>query len=169
MIKKIEHALDSFEDFVMILFMAIAITLTFTQVVLRYVFNAPLFWAEEVVLYSIICMSFIGISYGIKHHSHIAVEVLRAFLPDTLERQVYGLQLVIGIVFSITLLVLGTDLVTTTFNRGQLSPALRLPIASIYLVIPVAGACATFRYFIELVRLLRGERQEEAEENLNMM
>ena len=65
MFDKIDKALSRLEDGSMIFLMALAICLTFVQVVMRYVFNAPIYWAEEVVLYAIIVMSFVGISIGI--------------------------------------------------------------------------------------------------------
>lgn len=62
--------------------MALAISLTFLQVVMRYVFDAPIYWTEEVVLYAIIVVSFVGISIGIRLGSHISVDLLDAFVPE---------------------------------------------------------------------------------------
>ena len=169
MIKKIECMLDKFEDFSMMLLMAVAITLTFTQVVMRYVFNAPLFWAEEVVLYSIICMSFVGISYGIKHQNHISVEVLKAFTPLRFQWHIGVVQSIVGLIFSLILLYLGWKLVSVTADRGQLSSALRIPIALIYLSIPISGASATFRYLHQLMTVSKEIDEAPDGEPLNMI
>jgi len=169
MINKLEQILDGFEDLSMMVFMSVAITLTFSQVIMRYAFNAPLFWAEEVVLYSIICMSFIGISYGIKHQSHIAVEVLNAFMPNKYQKHLSIAQGLIGIVFSLVLLYLGWKLVSVTFSRGQLSSALRIPIAWVYLAIPIAGASATFRYARQINNVVKRTDVSSQDEPVNMM
>ncbi len=166
--KKIESAFDKIEGFLLINFMAIAITLTFVQVVLRYGFNAPLYWVEEVVLYSIICMSFIGISYGVKYQIHISVEVLKALIPAKFSRPLAVTTSILGLVFGLTLLYLGWKLTSLTFSRGQLSPALRIPIAWIYLVIPISGASTVFRYSLECARAYRGTTSKELNDELNL-
>ena len=50
--------------------------LTFLQVILRYVFNTGLLWALEATLYMFGWLVLIGISYGIRTHSHIGIDLL---------------------------------------------------------------------------------------------
>ncbi|PLW76589.1 TRAP transporter small permease [Cohaesibacter celericrescens] len=151
MISWIDRLLARFESFAMAFCMALAISLTFLQVVLRYAFNAPLYWTEEVVLYSIVAMSFIGISFGFSRASHISVDILKAFMPKRYERTLRIISLILGAVFGLTVLWLGWRLTAVTFSRGQLSPALRIPMAYVYAVIPIAGGAATFRYLLSLL------------------
>ncbi|WP_160115570.1 TRAP transporter small permease [Marinobacterium lutimaris] len=170
MLAKVDKVLARFEDGSMIFFMGLAITLTFTQVVMRYVFDAPLYWAEEVVLYSIIIMSFIGISIGIRMGSHISVNLLDAVVPERHIRILRGGVMILGIAFALALIYFGGQLFLNTLNRGQLSPALRIPVAAIYGIIPLAGLLSLFRYIHALVQLIQHEEQQEApEENLRAM
>jgi C4-dicarboxylate transporter DctQ subunit len=62
--------------------------LTFVQVVLRYVFNTGMFWALEATLYMFGWLVLIGISYGIRTHSHIGVDLLAKSLPPTPRRAI---------------------------------------------------------------------------------
>lgn len=169
MIRLIDRSLERFERTVMILCMAIAILLTFTQVVQRYAFNAPLYWAEEVVLFSIIWMSFVGISFGLTRASHISVDILGAFLPVRFVRPFQVISLVFGFIFGVVILWLGWKLTSVTLGRGQLSPALRVPMAYIYAIIPFSGFASALRYALELNGLLRGESRPAGDETPTLM
>ncbi|WP_417842060.1 TRAP transporter small permease [Terasakiella sp.] len=169
MFEKLDKTLARLEDGAMIVFMGLAIALTFMQVVMRYVFNAPLFWAEEVVLYSIIVMSFIGISIGIRLGSHISVDLMDALVPEKYVPVLRIIAMVLGILFAIALVYFGSKLFLTTLDRGQLSPALRLPVATIYAIIPIAGVLSLFRYVHALVQLVQGKQIQASEDNLRAM
>jgi C4-dicarboxylate transporter DctQ subunit len=65
-----------------IAFLLAAMTLlTFTQVVLRYLFNTGLSWALEATTYLFAWLVLIGISYGVKAGAHIGVQALVDMLP----------------------------------------------------------------------------------------
>lgn len=155
MIAKFDKALYRLESTVMVAMMAVAILLTVVQVAMRYVFNAPLYWAEEVVLFAIIAMSFMGVSFGVTQASHISVDVLRAFLPRRFVKPLTLISLGLGVVFGLVLVRLGAQLTLTTFGRGQLSSGLRIPMAAIYAVIPFAGCATVFRYALEFGKAWR--------------
>ncbi|MCZ6503755.1 MAG: TRAP transporter small permease [Gammaproteobacteria bacterium] len=55
--------------------------ITFLQVVLRYVFNTGLVWSLEATTYSFAALVLIGISYGIRTKTHIAVDLVTRHLP----------------------------------------------------------------------------------------
>lgn len=169
MFDKIDKALARLEDGSMIFLMALAICLTFLQVVMRYVFNAPLYWAEEVVLYAIIVMSFVGISIGIRLGSHISVDLLDALVPERHVSVLRLIAIVLGILFALSLMYFGGQLFLNTLNRGQLSPALRIPVATIYAIIPIAGFLSVFRYVNALRTLLQGKPITQSEDNLSAM
>lgn len=64
--------------------------LTFAQVVLRYVFNSSLIWALETITYMFAWLILFGISYGVRVHGHIGVDLLVKALPLA-ARRVAGL------------------------------------------------------------------------------
>lgn len=169
MLEKIDKALARLEDGSMILLMAVAIGLTFLQVVMRYVFSAPLYWAEEVVLYAIIVMSFVGISIGIRFGSHISVDILDAIVPARHIPVLRIIAIALGILFALALVYFGGKLFLNTLDRGQLSPALRIPVSAVYAIIPVSGCLSLFRYGYALKQLLQGKQTEVSEENLRAM
>lgn len=146
----------------MVIFMAVATTITFTQVVFRYVFNDSLYWAEEVVLYSIICMSFVGASMGVRKHAHISVDILTATTGPSVNRWLHMVAAVLGVIFGAILLYYGSQLFLSTLERNQMSPAMRIPLAWIYLPIPISGGLIILRYATLLVRAWRSEPESYA-------
>ena len=134
------------EDVAMVVFMAIATSVTMLQVVFRYMLGGTLYWAEELVLYSIICMSFVGASMGARKYAHISVKALHAFVPQDARRWVESFSAILGIAFGLILLILGWKYFANTLGRGMLSPAMRFPMAWVYLIIPISGALIMIRY-----------------------
>lgn len=146
MFDALNRFIDRLENVAMVAFMAIATSVTTFQVVYRYGFNNSLSWAEEVVIYSIVCMSFVGASMGVRHGVHISVDVLNAFVPPAFNRWLHIMAAVLGIAFAIALAYFGFRLFGSTLKRNMLSPALRIPMAWVYLPIGLSGVLLVIRY-----------------------
>lgn len=146
MFEALNKFIDRLEKVAMVAFMTIATIITTFQVVYRYGFNSSLSWAEEVVIYSIVCMSFVGASMGVRHGVHISVDVLNAFAPPAVNRWLHIFTAVLGIAFAIALAYLGFRLFFSTLDRGMLSPAMRMPMAWVYLPIGMSGILLIIRY-----------------------
>lgn len=72
---------DRLEEWVVALLLALMTLLTFTQVVLRYVFNSGFTWALELTTVLFAFMIFIGISYVARIGGHIGVDALIRIMP----------------------------------------------------------------------------------------
>lgn len=150
MLDKISKYLDKIEGLSISIILAAASILTFAQVVFRYGLNNSIFWAEEVVLYLIITMSFISTSMGIRKGAHITVDILRSVIPKSGARFFIYLSSILGILFGLALVFYGGNLFLATLARGQLSPSLRIPVAWLYAFIPATAMLQVFRY-IEII------------------
>lgn len=135
-----------------IMMMLIA-SLTFYQIVMRYVFNNAPSWSEEMVRFLFIWCTFIAAAIGIREHIHIGVDVFVKLLPQKLI-SVTELLVNLGIiVFSIFIIKYGW--ITTLMIRGQLSPALGIPMNWIYLSVPVMGLLLLFYCSLEILTALK--------------
>ena len=65
----------------MAFFLAIMTIVTFTQVVLRYAFGSGFTWSLEATTYSFAWLVLIGMSYGVRTQSHIAMDLVSRALP----------------------------------------------------------------------------------------
>ena len=72
----------------MVVALAAMTLLTFTQVVLRYVFGTGLVWSLEATAYLFAWLVLIGMSYGVRTQAHIAVDLVTSRLPPRAARGV---------------------------------------------------------------------------------
>lgn len=167
MIQAINKIIDRVEGFAMIMLMLIATIIAIVQVIARYVFNNSLYWSEETVLYALIIMSFLAGSMGVRYSAHICVEVLNAFAGPRFSKFLKFASAVLGIIFAFTLLYYGGRLFLNTLKMGQLSPAMRIPVAYIYLAIPVSAFFMLMRYIWIFEALVRGKEIESPHLNIS--
>ena len=59
---------------------AIMLALLLIQVICRYVFAMPLAWAEEMVRYTYIAVSFIGAIVAVRERSHIGIDIILSII-----------------------------------------------------------------------------------------
>jgi C4-dicarboxylate transporter DctQ subunit len=146
MIEALNKIVDRIENILVVILMFTATVVAIVQVVARYVFNSSLYWSEELILYSLISMSFLAGSMGVRYSAHISVDALYAFAGPRLTTVLKYVASILGIIFAATLVYYGSRLYMNTARMGQLSSAMQIPVAYIYLTIPVSGAFMLLRY-----------------------
>ena len=68
---------------IVLVFLLVAMTLTvFSQVIARYIFEAPLSWSEELARFILIWLSMLSAAYAFKTKSHFALTILVTKLPE---------------------------------------------------------------------------------------
>lgn len=157
MILLLNRLVDRIENFLVVMLMLTATVVAIAQVIARYVFNNSLYWSEEVILYSLIAMTFLSASMGIRYAAHISVDMLYALAGPRLTRVLRYITVLLGVVFALSLLYFGARLFINTLNMGQLSPAMQIPVAYIYFSIPMAAAFMLVRYLLLLQCLVTGQ------------
>lgn len=139
-----------------ILFIAI-VAVTFGQVVLRYVFKSPIFWAEEVARYAFIWMSFIGAAIAIPLDAHANITFVLNALPRKASKVVQAIGRLLGIAF---FAVVGYNAVRIAVSAASdRSPALGLPMSAVYLALPFASVFAVAYLIISMRQELRRDDQ----------
>lgn len=91
--------LDHLEEWIISLMLLAMTALTFTQVVMRYVFNSGLSWALELTTVFFAVMIFVGISYGVRVGSHIGVDALVKMLGPQPRRAVSILAVLLSLLY----------------------------------------------------------------------
>jgi TRAP-type C4-dicarboxylate transport system permease small subunit len=110
------------------------------QVLTRFIFPQPSSFTEEVARFLLIWISLIGGAYAYRTNSHLGFDLIVRKVSKTkaifLERFCSFLVAVFAIA---VLLVGGINLVEMTWTLGQFSPVLNIPMAFVYMVIPLSG------------------------------
>lgn len=119
----------------------------FANVILRYVFHSGLSWAEELIRYLMIWITFIGGSVCVRRGAHIRMDFLMTMLSprvaELLTRFVYFLS---G-AFCLGLLWYSRRLVAFTIRLHQTSPAMGIPMWVPYMAIPVGSVLMAWEFF----------------------
>ncbi len=74
--------------------------LSFSQVVMRYGFNAGWLWALEVNFYLFGWLVLLGISYGVRVKAHIGVDAVVRLFPPRVQRSVGILVVALAILYT---------------------------------------------------------------------
>lgn len=79
-----KHALfflKYFEEIIACVALSVTIIVTMVNVVLRFVFNWPLSWGEEITLIAFVWTVFVGLGAVCKHRMHFSIDVFVDMFP----------------------------------------------------------------------------------------
>lgn len=122
----------------------------FSQVIFRYIIKNPLPWSEELARFLFIWMTFIASYIGARKGSHIGVEALQKALPGIGGKIIKALANFITSAFFFII-------VFSTFSfwpklMVQISPALGLPMAFVYLAMIIGSTFTGLWYLIIAIK-----------------
>lgn len=132
------------------------IVVGFAAVVARYFLSGvvSLFWAEEVIRYSFIWSVFLVSPLVIRRGAHLELDIFVQWLSPRMRRVIALANDGVVLVFLLVLVVQGVVMVRV--NMEQLSSALEIPMAWIYLAVPVGGLLMAGEYLVIMMRGWRG-------------
>ncbi|MCC7049367.1 MAG: TRAP transporter small permease [Alphaproteobacteria bacterium] len=133
--------------------------LTFTQVVLRYVFNSGLVWALEATTYMFGWLVLFGMSYGVKVGSHIGVDVLVKTLPVRGQRAVGVLAGLLCMLYAVIIFYGGYEYVAKMHQLGVEAEDIPIERWMLLIILPIGFALLFVRLGQVTWRILAG-RQE---------
>lgn len=137
---KLRTTIDKILANVLIIIMSIMVINVLWQVFSRYFLGEPSSFTDELARYLMIWVGILGAAYVSGRNSHVAIDVLPSRLNDTKQKKLKTIVRILIILFSITALVIGgSRLVYITYVLKQFSPALQMPLALVYMVIPISG------------------------------
>ena len=137
---KLRTTIDKILANVLIIIMSIMVINVLWQVFSRYLLGEPSSFTDELARYLMIWVGILGAAYVSGRNSHVAIDVLPSRLNDTKQKKLKTIVRILIILFSITALVIGgSRLVYITYVLKQFSPALQMPLALVYMVIPISG------------------------------
>ncbi len=149
--------LNRLEEGLMATLLALMTLLTFVQVVLRYAFNSGLVWSVEATTYSFAALVLIGMSYGVRTQTHIAVDLLTNRLPPRIKRYVALLAIALCLVYAGLMLYGATVFVDRLYILGNMARDVPAPKWLLTLVMPVGFALLAFRFLEAGWSVIKGE------------
>ena len=117
--------------------LVILVSVTFFGVIMRYFFNAPFVWQEEVQLACLVCIIFIGAGVAFRNKGHIAIDVVVDLMPKKLQRIVGIFGYLVTTFVLIFFIKNGMIFVEILVEIDRRTNILRIPYYLIYSMIPL--------------------------------
>nr|WP_276519687.1 TRAP transporter small permease [Bacillus infantis] len=146
--KKVDRVIEHIEEYFVFSSLLLMVLIVFINVLGRFVFNFSISWSEEAARYLMIWATFIAASLGVKKGSHITLDILTVYLPEKANRIVRAISYILSMVYCILLLVIGIPFIMDMIAKGQISPALHMPIHFVYLAIVAGAVLMLIRYIL---------------------
>lgn len=165
-LKKIDDGLTHLEEIAVASLLFVMTTVIFIAVLERFFLQMGIAWIEEFARYVSVWAAFIGSSLAVKKGAHIGIEAFVQILPPALRRAEDLLVDLVGIAFSVVIVVVGIGLLQRLVQINQLSPAMRINIAWAYAAVPIGCGLMGVHYFIKFITgvsaLVFGTPEKEA-------
>ena len=159
---RLDRALFVCETTFVAVAMASASILLFVNVVLRYVFLAALSWAEEVTMYLIVWLVFVGGSVTLRTFGHISIDLLPLALSEAGARRLKIFVCAAMLVFFAAFFYYSGQHTLRVMVTGQITPVLEAPMWLTYLAMPVGSLLMGIRTTQILYRAVVGESDDGA-------
>lgn len=135
---------------VSVIMLLIMLVITFSQVVMRYVFNSPFVWAEELTLVLLLWFAFITISVSVKDDSHIALEAFYLKFGPKTQKFLDAFRHLFLMFFAVLMILYGWELIIVA--KTQHLPATKILRSFLYMSEFVA---AFFIFIFSLNNLMK--------------
>ena len=134
--KTIDKILANF----LVIIMAVMVINVLWQVASRFIIGTPSSFTDELARYLMIWIGILGAAYVSGRNMHVAIDVLpRRFNVPIQQGLILMVRLLFILFCMVAMVIGGSRLVYITYVLGQNSPALQVPLAVVYAVIPISG------------------------------
>ncbi|WP_339837995.1 TRAP transporter small permease [uncultured Maribacter sp.] len=124
----------------LVVIMSIMVINVLWQVFTRYVTGDPSSFTDELARYLMIWIGVLGAAYVSGRNLHVAIDILPQRQNKRIQKKLKVIVTLLIILFVFFAFVIGgSRLVYISYVLGQQSPALRLPLAVVYVIIPISG------------------------------
>lgn len=134
--------LNQFDTIFSSIITAIIVILTVSAVGLRYIFNSPLAWIEEVLISLYIWMIMIGAVSAMKSRKHISIDAINMLLSKKHQRWLQYFNDIVSIIVLLVFGYVGYELAQSAIQK--ITPILGISYYYIDLAIPIGSVWMAF-------------------------
>ncbi|WP_083157960.1 TRAP transporter small permease [Allomuricauda sp. CP2A] len=148
--------IDLFLEWTLSILLGIMVLDVFWGVITRYILDSQSSWTDELARYLLIWLSILGAAYASGKKLHIAIDLLPQYLNERNQKILDIVITSVVLLFAITVFLIGgLRYVYISFELGQTSPALKLPIGFVYIVMPISGLFICYYKLLDLVVIIK--------------
>ena len=155
MFRSIKKVLDRSLELLVMVVVAVLVVDVLWQVFTRFILKNPSTWTEELAVFMLIWVSLLGAAVALNRGAHLGIDYFVGKLSPMKRLCTEVFVFLCISIFSLTVMMLGgIDLVTSTLELQQLSPALNIKVGYVYLAVPISGFFLVLYSVIGLVERL---------------
>jgi TRAP-type C4-dicarboxylate transport system permease small subunit len=133
---KIDNVLSK----LLVLIMALMVINVLWQVFTRYILGDPSSFTDELARYLMIWIGVLGAAYVSGKDMHVAIDLIPSRSSKKTQKKLKIIVNILIITFCLLAMVIGgSRLVYISYLLGQQSAALQIPLALVYMVLPLSG------------------------------
>ena len=132
------------------------------QVITRYFLGDPSSFTDELARYLMIWVGLLGGAWASGKNMHLAIDLLPSKLEGASKYRLAIFLDLLVIFFAVTTLIIGgSRLVYITYTLGQTSAAMQLPLAYVYVILPISGILITMYKIRDILTLEKPAPQDQ--------
>lgn len=109
-------------------FFFILVSVTFTNVIMRYIFSDPITWTEEVQMASFLWVIFLGAGAAFRYGSHVAVEIVFDLLKPKTKYFLVIFNYILMMLLLAYLIYLGINLEALLYSMSKHTYILQMQV-----------------------------------------
>lgn len=129
----------------------ILIAVTFFGVIMRYFFNNPFVWQEEIQLWCFVWVTFFGASAVCRNGGHVSIDILIDLLPPNAKKYATVFEYAIVSVILFLTARYGSQLIVQLLQSYRTTNVLGIPYYIIYSALPIACVLIMINYTLMLI------------------
>jgi TRAP-type C4-dicarboxylate transport system permease small subunit len=151
---RVEHVLKAAELAVGSMCLLVMFAVLSANIVLRYFFNNPLFWAEELCNFAFVWAGLLAAAYALADGQHLRIGLFVDALPDGARRAMEVVNLLIVAVMFASFLPATFEIIADLPRTA----ALKVPQMVPYLILPITFGLFVLHALILVARLVLRRR-----------
>ncbi|MCF8040165.1 MAG: TRAP transporter small permease [Desulfohalobiaceae bacterium] len=117
-------------------------------------FFQGIYFAEEISKFLVMLTSFTGVSYGVRKARHIRMGAFLDAMPVKMEKVFIIIICVISALVMAIMAWFSYEYLMNAMSRGHVTPALRVPKWTFYVIIPLGFGLACIQYIRTIIKNL---------------
>jgi TRAP-type C4-dicarboxylate transport system permease small subunit len=115
-------------------------------------FFQSIYFAEEVSKFLVMLCTFTGVSYGVRKARHIRMGAFLDLMPEKMEKVFIIIICLVSAVVMAIMTWFSYQYLINAMDMGHMTPALRVPKWSFYVIIPIGFGMACIQYIRTIIK-----------------
>lgn len=153
--EKLKRWINDFEANACSILLFVMLIILFMQVVLRYVFNAPTAWSDELARYLFIWFAYLAASMCALSNTHIRIDILAKVWPKIIRPYIFFVGNLIFFLFCVFTTYYGWLFTESLIQAGQVSLGLGIQMWVVFAALPVCNLLMMIRLIQSTIRVVK--------------